>query len=98
VNDEAFSRAVKGALTRVYDEYLGRLKKKEEALADAELVEITQNALADIFKGIDQVPATSQIRASKLAVAISVRMGLQFFNAAQRSELEAAKRRRFSNN
>jgi hypothetical protein len=97
VNDEEFGRTVKGAVTRAYDEYLGKLKK-DQALSDEELVALTQNAVADIFRAIDGLPGASRVRASKLAIAISVRTGLQLFNAAQRAEFEAAKRRRFSNN
>jgi hypothetical protein len=97
VNDEELGRSVKAAVTRAYDDYLERLKA-DEMPSDEHLVALAQNALADIFRAIDSTPEGSRVRASKLALAISLRTALHIFNAAQRSELEAAKRRRFSNN
>jgi hypothetical protein len=97
VDDEEFGRAVKQTLTRAYDQYLERLRN-DQRVTDEQLREITNDALADIFRAIDGLPAAAHVRAGKLALAVSVRTALQAFHTAQRAELEAAKRRRFSDN
>jgi hypothetical protein len=97
MNDAEFTRAVKRVLTQAYDAYLKGLKR-DQAPSSEEIVEITNGALADIFKSIDALPLASRFRAAKLALAISVRVAFQVFDAGQRAEIEAAKRRRFSDN
>jgi hypothetical protein len=97
MTNEQLAKAVQKALTRAYDSYLDQMKQ-HDVPSDAQLAAIAQDTAVDIFKIIDAVPARSRVGASKLAVVVSIRTGLRIFDAAQRAELRAARRRRFSDN
>jgi hypothetical protein len=97
MTNEQLAKAVRKAVTRGYDSYLEQLKQ-DEVPSEDQLGAIAQEAAVDIFKVIDGVPVASRVGASKLALVVAIRTALQIFNAAQRAELRAARRRRFSDN